>query len=217
MQSHLSILILFPFFLSLLIGRFLLYPAVDTMEGEVLVALLWEDGCEVALETCCQIFVVFGDPLEHLFGEESTVEDLDLRVDCFYGGLLGSEVSVSNKDALAEVVEGKAEVLLIDEFFIDPRDHLQEALVLLLELLLLQMQVDLAIALLLILDLKLLLLGELLEDPPQSHRKGLREALADRLNRFWGFSTKDILDRLLITLLKEFLDLLSQLSRHCSR
>lgn len=113
--------------------------------------------------------MVFGDPLEHLFGEESAVEDLHLRVDCFYGGLQGSEVSVGHKDAFAEVVEGEAEVLLIYEFFIDSGDHLQEALVLLLELLLLQLQmlVDLAIALLLILDLELLLLRELLEDPLQ--------------------------------------------------
>lgn len=161
--------------------------------------------------------MVFGDPLEHLFGEESAVEDLHLRVDCFYGGLLGPEVSVGHQDALAEVVEGEAEVLLIYEFLIDPGDHLQEALVLLLELLLLQMQVDLAVALLLILDLELLLLGELLEDPPQGRGKGLREALADRLNRFRGLSTEDILDGLLIPLLEEFLDLLSQLCRHCSR
>lgn len=90
MQSHLPILIIFPFFLSLLISRFLLYPAVDTMKGEVLIAFFWEDGCEVALEAGCQIFMVFRDPLEHLFGEESAVEDLHLRVDCFYGGLLGS-------------------------------------------------------------------------------------------------------------------------------
>lgn len=53
MQRHLPILVLIPLLLSLLIGRFLLDPAVDAMEGEVLIALFWEDGSQVALEAGC--------------------------------------------------------------------------------------------------------------------------------------------------------------------
>ena len=137
-------------------------------------------------------------------------------MDCFYGGLLRPEVAIGHEYTFAEVVEGEAEVLLVDELFIDSGDHLKKALVLLLQLLLLQVQVDLAVALLLVFDLELLFLGKLLEDPTQGQRKLLGKALADGLNRFWGFSTEDVPDGLLIALLEELVNLLSQLSRHCS-
>ena len=48
MQSHLPVLVFLPFLLSLLVGCFLLDLAVDTMEGEVFIAFLREDGCEIA-------------------------------------------------------------------------------------------------------------------------------------------------------------------------
>ena len=63
MQSHLPVLVFLPFLLSLLVGCFLLDFAVDAMEGEVLIAFLREDGCEIAFEAGRQVFVVLGDPL----------------------------------------------------------------------------------------------------------------------------------------------------------
>lgn len=86
-----------------------------------------------------------------------------------------------------------------------------------LQLLLLQMQVDLTIPLLLIFDLELLLFGKLVKYFSQRYRKLLGEKLADSSKRLTRFPSKNVLDGLLITFFEELLDLLSQLSRHCSK
>lgn len=73
MQTHLPILIIIPLLFPLLVSSFLLDLTVNTMEGEVLIALLWKDGSEKALKANRQILMIFSDPLQYLFGEKSAV------------------------------------------------------------------------------------------------------------------------------------------------
>lgn len=96
MQTHFPIFIFIPVFFSLLISSFLLDLTVNTMEGEVLIAFLREDGSEESLKANCQIFMIFSNPLQDLIGEKGAVKDLDLRVNGFYGGLLRTKVAVGH-------------------------------------------------------------------------------------------------------------------------
>jgi hypothetical protein len=88
--------------------------AVEVVKFEILFSQVGKDCAEVISEAGGHVGAIFCDVFEGFLREERAIEDLHLRVNGLDGGRLRLGVAVGEEDPLDEVIEGEAEVFLVD-------------------------------------------------------------------------------------------------------